>query len=179
VRSNDVSRGQPTRDLRGDGALVARIPEGEQQADRDRLGVELGEGAKVEWLDDAIRPHPLADAEAVLDRHERLGMVLAEPVEVRPVLAPQVQEVLEACRRDERRPRALPLQQRVGRDRRPVRESLELITADRGRCGQHRLFLALRGSHLGRPEIAVRDEHRVGEGAADIHAEDCHPSPDI
>ena len=106
-------------------------------------------------------------------------MAVAEAIEVGSVLPPQVQEVLEAGGCHKRRPRALPLEQRVRGDRRPVREPLELLGADRDRRRQHRLLLALGGSHLGRPQLAVRDQHRVGERAADIHAEDCHQSPGI
>ena len=106
-------------------------------------------------------------------------MALAEPVEMRPILSPQVQQMLEACGCDEGRSCALPLQQRVRRDRRPMREAFELLGADRRGRLKHRLLLALRGSHLGRPQLAVRDQHRVGERSADIHAEDCHPSPGI
>jgi hypothetical protein len=90
-----------------------------------------------------------------------------------------VEEVLEARRRHEGRPRALPLEQRVRRDRGPVRESFELVGSDCLRRREHRLFLALRRPHLRRPQLAVRDQHRVGERSADIHAEDCHPSPGI
>ena len=76
-----------------------------------------------------------------LERNERLRMGRAEPVEVRAVLAPQVEQVLEAGGRDERGPRAPALEQRVGGDRRAVREALDLGRTDRRGRGEHGLFL--------------------------------------
>ena len=79
----------------------------------------------------------------------------AEPVEVRAILPAQVEHVLEALGRHERRPRAAPLQQRVRRDRRPVREALELVRADRRRRGEHRLLLVACRRHLRRAQLAA------------------------
>ena len=52
-------------------------------------------------------------------------MLRARPVEVRPRLPAEMQDVLEALVRDERRPRAAALEQRVRRDRRAVREAID------------------------------------------------------
>ena len=101
-------------------------------------------------------------------------MARAEPVEVRPILPAQVEHVLEPVRRDERRPRSAPLQQRVRRDRRPVREALELARPDRLGGGEHRLLLIPRRRHLRRPQLAVLEEDGVGERAADVDAQDGH-----
>ena len=126
VRGDDVCLRMPAAQLRHDRALVRRVAEGEEEADRDRLRVaQVGQRREVERRQLAFRPDPPAHAERALERHERLRMRGAEPVEVRAVLAPQVEHVLEALGRDERRPRAAPLEQRVRRDRRPVREPLE------------------------------------------------------
>src|SRR5438045_5455380 len=104
-------------------------------------------------------------------------MVDAEPVEVGTVLAPQMQEMLEAVGRDERRARALPLEQRIRRDRRPVRESLDVDGADLGRRGEHRLRLVPGRGNLGRPQLAlVREQDRVGERAPDVDAENRPPA---
>ena len=98
----------------------------------------------------------------------------AEPVEVRAILAAQVEHVLEALGRHERRPRAAPLQQRVRRDRRPVREPLELAGTDCGRRGEHRLLLVARRRHLRRPQLVAIEQDGVGEGAAHVDAQDGH-----
>ena len=68
-------------------------------------------------------------------------MIGAEPVQVGAVLPAQMEEVLEPCGRDERRARALALEQRVRRHRRAVRETLDLHGADRTRRSNDRLLL--------------------------------------
>src|SRR6266542_4238507 len=57
----------------------------------------------------------------------------AGPVEMCPRLASQVEEMLEAGRRDERGSRTLALEQRVRRDGRPVREPLEIADTEPAR----------------------------------------------
>ena len=70
---------------------------------------------------------------------------------------------------------AAPLEQRVRGNRRPVREALSPAAgAHRARRGEHRLLLPRRGRHLGRPDPPLLDEHRVGERAADVDAQDRH-----
>src|SRR5205814_991939 len=101
--------------------------------DRDRLGIHLGQRIEVELDEDAVGAGPLTDAEAALERNERLRMRLAEPVEARARLAAEVEDVLEALGRDERRPGSRPLEERVRRDRRPVREPLQLVRAEDAR----------------------------------------------
>ena len=159
-----------------DGLLVRRVAEREEEADGDRLRLaELGERVEVERLELALRPEPAADAVAALERHERLRMLGAEAVEVRARLAPQVEQMLEAGVPDVRDAGAAPLEQRVRGDRRPVREARQPgARADRTRRGEHRLLLPRRGRHLGRPDPPLLDEHRVGEGAADVDAQDRH-----
>ena len=58
----------------------------------------------------------LARPEAQLAGDQRAGSGLAEPVEVGAVLAAELDHVLEARRRQQRRASRVPLQQRVGRD---------------------------------------------------------------
>ena len=113
-------------------------------------------------------PDPPFHADAVLERDERRRMRLAGPVEVRPRLPPEVQQVLEPCRGHERRPRAAALEERVRRDRRPVGEAADPLEADRRRCGEHGRLLAPRGRHLRRPYAAVLDEDGVRERPTDV-----------
>ena len=129
VRGDDVRVRQPAAKLLRDAPLVGRVAEGEEQADRHRLRLDLGQRVEVERLDHACRADPLAHADAALQRDEGLRVPIAEAVQVRPGLTAQVQEVLEAGRADEGRPRALPLEQRVRGDRRPVREPLQRSVA--------------------------------------------------
>ena len=133
-----------------------------------------GSDVEVEWLEHAVRPDPLPHAEAALEGHERLGMVGAQPVQVCAVLAPQMEEMLETRGRDERRARALALEQRVRRHRRPVGEALELLRADGASRGDHRLLLSRRGRNLGRPQLSAVQQDGVGKGPADVDAEKGH-----
>ena len=153
---------------------MLRVPEREEQADGDRLGVELGKRLQVERLELAVPPDPPSNADAALERDERLGMLGAGPVQMRARLAPEVEQVLEALRRDECRPGAAALEERVRRDRRPVREAVDLGGAHRRRSLEHRLLLARASRHLRGPDLAVRDEHGVGEGPADVDPQRTH-----
>ena len=165
----------PSLQLGDDGLLVRRVAKGEEQAHGDRLGIaEIGQRVEIEWGELAVRADPTAHAERALERHERLRMSGAEPVEVRAILAAQVQHVLEAVGRHERSPRPAPLQQRVRRDRRPVREALELIRPDRLSGCEHRFLLIPCCRHLRRAQLAVLEQDGVGEGAAHVDAQDGH-----
>ena len=155
--------------------LVRGVAEREQEADGDRLGAfEVGQRADVERHEHPVRPDALAHAVAALERDERRRQLVAEPVQVRARLPPQVEQVLEALGGDERRPRALPFEQGVRGDRRPVREALDRLRADGLRGRDHRLFLLRGGGHLRRAQPVVIEQHGIGEGAADVDPEDGH-----
>src|SRR5215475_1125921 len=110
---DDPSTGQPPPQLLGDRLLVRRVAEREEQAHSDGLDVvtELRERPKLQRSDHPLWPDPLADADTALQRHERFRMRGAEAVQLRAVLPPQMEQMLEARRRHERGPRALPLEQ--------------------------------------------------------------------
>jgi hypothetical protein len=55
-----------------------------------------------------------------------------------------------------------------------VREPLYVARADRAGGGDDRTPLPRLGNHFGRCDPAVGQEHRVGERAADVDAEDRH-----
>ena len=101
-------------------------------------------------------------------------MLRAQPVEMRAGLAAEMQQMLEAGGADERRPRAAPFEQRVRRSRRPVREALHVLRADRARRREHRLLLPRRGRHLRRPHRSAVEEDGVRERAAHVDAQDRH-----
>ena len=150
------------------------VPEREEQADRDRVGVDRGQRVQVERRDLPVRPQTPRDAHAALERYERLGVLGARSVEVRTRLPPQMEEVLEAGRRDECRSRAAPFEKRVRRDRRSVREAVDLGRSDRLGGREHGILLPRAGRHLRRGDLAVRNQHRVGEGAADVDSQGSH-----
>src|SRR5205823_11486741 len=127
--------------LRRDGRLVRRVAEREEEADSDRVRITYGrQGAEVQRLQLALGAEPPADAVTALERHERLGMLGAEPVEVSARLAPQMKEMLEAGVPDVRDAGAATLEERVGGDGRPVREARQPgACPDRTSGGEHRL----------------------------------------
>jgi hypothetical protein len=98
----------------------------------------------------------------------------AEPVEVRAVLAAEVEDVLEALGRHESARRAPPLEQGIRRDRGPVREALELAGTHGCRRLEHRVLLIPRRRHLRRPQPAVLEQDGIRERAAHVDPEDGH-----
>ena len=162
-------------------ALVRIVQIGMDEVDHERLGalrpeparrlahLALGEGH--DHL--ALGVHALVDLEAQIARDQRLEATL-EPVRRGARAAPQLEHVAEAPRRDEPRPRALALEQRVGRGGRPVHDHLEL-GRPRRRARQRRLHTGglvgdrrrhLRDAHLSGGFI---HEHEIGERPAHIH----------
>jgi hypothetical protein len=131
---------EPASQLGGDDAFVARVPVRVKQADGNGLRIDIGQRGEVEWLELTIHTHAPTHAVRALERHERLRPRRARPVQVRARLAPQVEQVLEARVGDECRPCALPLEQRVRRDCRPVRKALD-PTGARSSCRRHDGFL--------------------------------------
>ena len=176
MRGDHADTGKPATQLVGHGALVTRVPECEEQADGDGfdVGVDLRERGKIERIEDSLGPDPLAHPEGAVERHQRLRVVLAEPVQVRPVLPPDVQEVLEARGRDECGPGSSPLEERVRRRGRAVREPVDPIRSDGAGSSEDGLLLSRSRRHLGGRDGSIRDEDGVGEGAADVDAQDRH-----
>src|SRR5207237_385492 len=101
VRRHDVRFRIPQPELLDHSALVPGMPEREEEADADRLGVEVGQRRQVERLELARRAHAAPDADATLERYERRRVLLAGAIEVRPRLPAELEEVLEALRGDE------------------------------------------------------------------------------
>ena len=117
------------------------VAEGEEQADRDRLGVgasqpidQAGDLLLGQLLDHARRrrsaPRPrTADRRSTSGR----GFGAAGVVEARAVLAADLEQIGEATGRDQRGARAALLEQGVGADRHAVGERLDV-----GRLGARR-----------------------------------------
>ena len=123
--------------------------------------------------------HPLGDLQAQLARDQRLEGAL-EPVGRRPRAAAQLQDVAEAARGDEPGARALALEEGVGGRGRAVDDDLQIRGRRRGlgEGGQDAVGLVADGRrHLGHAHGAggLVEEHEVGEGAADVDADEQRP----
>ena len=112
-------------------------------------------------------------------RDQGWGMGGFEPVEARPVLAPDLDQVGETGGRHQDGAGAPVLEQRVGGDGHAVGEDLDVARLE-SRFGEDRfdrvddtLGLVLRrGRGLAGDDAAVADQDRVGEGATDVDPED-------
>ena len=110
--------------------LVRIVEEGEQQRDRhclkpgpaDRCDDAIDIPLVERGHDLSLRVDPLGDLEAPAPRHQHRRRVLKEVVEVGARGPAQLQHVAKAACRDETRPCSFLLQQRVGDDRRRMRQ---------------------------------------------------------
>jgi len=141
---------------------------------------ELARGGGVERLQRAVGCHALGCGEAQLMRNERCGRGAAEVVEVRAVLAGELDDVGEAGGGDERGARCASLEEGVGGHGHAVREARYLVRPDPS-VVEHELdglqdaerLLRGRGWHLGGVDGGARvDEDGVCEGAADVYTEE-------
>ena len=163
----------------GEAALVVRVHEREERADRDRVHPGVGDraqdalgGGLVERLDDlAVGGDALGDLETQLLGHEGRRAGGVEGVEVGPRLAADHERVAEALGGDQRGARAAAREQRVGGDRGAVHH-LPRRPPGLGDPGEHgaRGVVGRRGALGDAQRLAVPVEE-VGERAADIDAE--------
>ena len=91
MRGNDACVRQTAAQLLGDSPLMLRVAIRMQQADRDRIRLDVRQGRQIERLCLTLGREATAHAVAALERHERLGPVGARPVQLGPRLAPQMQ----------------------------------------------------------------------------------------
>ncbi len=105
-------------------------------------------------------------------RDQRRRQLRLQRIQRRAILPPDQQHVAETLRRDQRGFRAFALKNRVGGDRRPVRDprkSCQLARADRPQPVEHRLCrVARRAQQLVNPQLTVRAHHQIGERPANI-----------
>jgi hypothetical protein len=168
---------------------VGRVEEREEVADGERLNALVaqaaGLGAHLRLVqrdqDPAARVQPLADPHPPAARRQerRRLRVHVQVVHARALLPAQLEHVLESLGHEDRGHRARLLEDRVGRDGRPVNEARHRAgLAARER--QHRADrvahaaeeILRRGRHLGEVESPVAVEgDDVGEGAADVDAD--------
>ncbi|GIU87056.1 MAG: hypothetical protein KatS3mg009_1571 [Acidimicrobiia bacterium] len=170
VRRDRVEAARPQR-LR-DRALVRGGEIGVQQAHRDRLDVlgQRGQAAVPGLQHRPVGTDAFRDLEPQLARHQRCGPVRERVVQRRAGLAGDLDHVGEAAGRHQRRARAAPLQQRVRRDGRAVRDELRARPAgERGHgAAQCPGRVVGRRQHLDGAAV-VGD--RVGEGPPGVDAE--------
>ncbi len=165
----------------GDSLLVAGIGIRVEEADRDRLGSPLPDlvRQRLEPLPVegdhllAFRTQPAGDAEPVLPGHQGRQPMPHERVELRPVLAADLDDVLEALVGHEDDPGPPALEERVGGDRGSMEEhEVDPALQDLPDALQHGPGGVVgRGGHLQGADRAAPEEHQIGEGAARIHGE--------
>ena len=137
VRERDVNVGDQLCSAFPIISLVRGMPVGVQQHDRDRLRLRLRDATRKllrglgrERPERSLRSHPLGRGEAQLVGHHRRRPGGAQAVQVGASLTPEGNNVGEALGGDQRRTSAAALEQRVGRDRHPVREGRDLLGRD-------------------------------------------------
>ena len=145
-RHQATCRPQPFRH----GGLVRGVGVGVQQRHRPRLRLTTRQRLdlrRIERLDLlSLRPQPPADAHPVGARHQRRRPVAGEGVELRAVLAPDLDHVLEAPVGHQHDARALALEQGVGPDGRAVHhEEGSVFVHQLPHPFQHRLRRVRRG----------------------------------
>ena len=169
----------------GHAPLVIGVAKPPEQTDGGRLdAVEPAleppsELLLVQLAQDAVRSGPFGNRDSELGRYQRRRVGRAQAVELGPRLPAELLEVGEPLGREQGGPRDLSLEQRVGPDRHPVDEALDVVggrsTAFENRFdGRHhalRLVARRRWRLRGGQAVAV-EERGVGEGAADVDAEE-------
>ena len=190
-RQRDIGVGQRAGERLAGQALMARVAPGVEIAHGDRLDPRVAqnidsccERRHVERrLDAAVGAHALAHPEAQMPRRQLLGRRQAKVVAV--VLQPlaHLDDVAVALGGQQAEPRALVLQQRVGRHRGAVDDALGLGEqrgaavpepgGERGQPVEHADRRVVRGRrHLGQRRPAGRvDRDEIGKRAADIDAD--------
>ena len=175
--------------------LVRRVEVGEQEADRDRLDAIVAQRSRrlshphlIERYqhlalgrNETLRHRPAvapAGQRPVLPRH-----FLADRIMLRPLVAPDMDDVAIAFGGDHSGDGAIVLENRVGSDRRPVQHVVDRLARQAGTPAQFANAsddparrVVRRGRHLVDQGLAGRGigEHDIGEGAADIHSNEAH-----
>ena len=179
---------EPPRDDPGRLRFVPRIRVRVEEHDGDRRDAGADELLRAR-LDlprielrhhGAVGAHALSHLEAQVARHERLRLFDVDVVEVELPLAADLERVGEARRRDQSGRGTLPLDERIGEERRRVHDAGDVGGIDRavpeqgGDAGGHGAGRIVVGrEHLLAPlatTVVVVDD-QIGEGAADVDAE--------
>jgi len=167
-------------------ALMGRVDEAVQEADRDALHAlppqhrdEFMHRVLVERQQHgALVVEPLRHRQAQVARHQRLRQGDVEVVLVVAALVAHRQHVPKPLGRDQRRPRALALDDGVGGERCAVYQDAHVRRHQPGPAQDGRnpvqhpaLRLRSRGQHLGGRPPAAMLQRQIRERAADIDRE--------
>ena len=170
--------------------LACRVGVGVEQADGYRVGaarsgsaahaLQFGGGERKRHL--SFEVSSLDDAQAHRARHERFRALRSERIKVAPVLAANLDQILETGIGQQQDARALALEQRVGRHGRAVSDQIGKQTAARPtprafkhhfKSGNHRAGRIVgRRKHLVDQQATTGDRDQVGEGAAGVDSDD-------
>jgi hypothetical protein len=166
-----------------------------QQPDRDRIRLRRAHAAddardlagRERREDAAPRREPLAGTDPSLAGHQGRPARGLQRIDIGPLLAADLEHVLEARGGDQRDPRALPLEQRIGRHRGAMTHARAAAGPGARESLEHGLRrVAGRGRDLERHALAASPGDDVGERAAGVDADRacsaiCHfmaaPSP--
>ena len=165
---------------------MRRVGIGVQQRHGDRLVAVLRDALQhqrklfgVERLQHlALEAHPLPHLEDPLAGNQRVRLQHVQVVGFVALLPAEDEHVAESARGDQRRLRAAPLDDRVGRDRRRVEKLPYAGLARSGLFEQRRQAVPDRFGRVGGRggDLVDRNaagllvaEHEVGEGAANVH----------
>ncbi len=130
-------------------------------------------------LDRAVGERALGHVEAQVARHERRGQVDVEVVDLVAALARDLDRVAEPVGREQRRRRALALDDRVRDERRAVHDPRDLRDRDavrlerlrEDRLDRARGLVRRRQRLADRDEPVLADDAEIGERAADVDAD--------
>ena len=162
-------------ELLGDTTLGLVVAEREEERDGDRLRVDLRERVEIERDELAIRAGAPAHAHAALERDEWRRVVDARAVQVCAGLSSEVEDVLEALVRHERRARAAPLEERVRRDRGAVGEAVDPGGAHGGGSVDDGVLLPRGRRYLRDADRTVLEQYGIGERPTHVDPERTHP----
>ena len=155
-----------------------------QEADRDALDALAphqpgggADGGLVEREQDvALVVQAFRDGQAQVARHQGLGQAYVEVVLVVAALVAEGEDVAEARRREQRRARALALDDRIRRERRPVHHGAQRRSLD-ARPAQYQRH-AVQDAALGRRRRG-QDLHRKAALATALKGDVCEGSSDV
>ena len=184
----DRDAGMIGLDDRAGAALVVRVGIGMEESDRDRFDAVIRERLRgrrnaglVQGLQHgSIEPQPLNGFQAAFARRERLRLLDMDVVEFVLPLPPDLDDIPEACGRNQAGPGALAFDKGVGEQRRRMHHPADFASRN-GVLGNHLADAVQDGSGrvvMGReefsgeqPVVRVVIDDDIRERAADVYAQ--------
>ena len=158
-----------------------------KQSDRDRLRAPAGDGAKRPAHRGAgerqpalaARPETLLDSDATAPRDQWLEPSWSQRIERRAILASDLEQVLEASRRQQHHPGAGALEQRVGGDGRAMADQGAARGTKTPEPGDHgTIGSARRGGKLEYVDAGGTQRHEIGERPSRVDPDDARARGD-